>query len=167
MKYACLVILLVGALISPPVEAKGDEWRQYRGAWFEISYPDGFSIQENLPSATSDNGFDDVFFLSPDKQITFYVFSPQWSGTPDERIWPNLNAENIIKKFIKEDGEITSTFFVVRAKDGSYWRIIEDQKAEETNTRRTFAFKYKDKQSYEKYRHTYEVFKGSLIQEAD
>ena len=51
----------------------------YQGAWFEVKYPQDFTAKGSMASETSD-GFDSAIFTSPDKDVSFYVYSPQWSG---------------------------------------------------------------------------------------
>ena len=67
--------LIFGAL---PALAAQD----YQGAWFTISYPDGFTAVPGLPSSTAD-GHDSARFRDPSGRVEFYVYSPQAGGTAD------------------------------------------------------------------------------------
>lgn len=63
----------------------------YRGAWFEVKYPSDFTAQGSMGSGSAeDDQFDSAFFTSPDGEVEFYIFSPQWGGeSTDIALWPN------------------------------------------------------------------------------
>ena len=73
-----LSVLLVCTSVIAKDKKKSDSLT-YKGAWFEIDYPKIFTVKPSIPSSTPDL-YDSAYFISPDKKVTFYVFSPQWSG---------------------------------------------------------------------------------------
>jgi hypothetical protein len=59
----------------------GGVYKLYKGAWFDIMYPAGFTVRPSIKSSTSAEGYDSVFFASPDGKVEFYISSPQWRGS--------------------------------------------------------------------------------------
>ena len=141
-------------------------WPVYKGAWFEVKYPPSFRVQPSLKSATAVNGYDSAFFLSPDGEAEFYVFSPQWGGDPTD-IEMNQEREALVSQDFENRGEKKIRMVTVKDKAGTYKRSWIDTQDTLSNTRLVFGFKYKDQQSYNKYRQAYLLFKSSLKQFAD
>lgn len=138
----------------------------YKGAWFAISYPEAFTVQPSLPSATSSEGNESAFFTSPGGEVSFYVFSPQWSGTPtDIALQPN---EKIISRDSSYSQERRSMAinWTIEANDKTYRRSYQEIKMDE-NINWIFGIKYKDEAAYNKYKQDYINFKNSIIQYAD
>jgi hypothetical protein len=165
--FACLVTIF---LLSGESRGEG-KWTTYKGAWFEIKYPSGFKVKPGQKSATSTVGYDSVSFVSPDDNVVFYVFSPQWQGKARETdIEINPNREELIEqKVTKEKDQVgilkTIRAFTVKAKDNSYVRAIRDETTD--STRLVFGIKYKSKEFYNKYYNDYLLFKKSLQQLGD
>lgn len=151
-------------------EGRGEEkWITYKGAWFEIKYPSGFTVKPARKSTTNVVGYDSVYFISPNNNVEFYVFSPQWKGEAKE-IEINPNIEKLIdQNTTKERNEFgqskTIRVFAAKAKDNSYFRAVRDETTDDT--RLIFGIKYKNKEMYNKYYNDYILFKKSLIQIAD
>jgi hypothetical protein len=145
---------------------EGEAWPAYKGAWFEIKYPPNFRVQPSLKSATSVKGYDSAFFLSPDQEVEFYVFSPQWSGNPTD-IEMNPEQETLVSQDFEKRGDKKVRMVTVQDKTGAYKRSFIDTQDTLSNTRLVFGFKYRDQQSYNKYRQNYLRFKSSLKQFAD
>jgi hypothetical protein len=160
--FACLITIF---LISGESRGEG-KWITYKGAWFEIDYPSGFKVKPAQKSTTSTTGYDSVYFISPDNNVVFYVFSPQWRGKAKEtEIEINPNREEIIEQNVaKEKGQVenfkTVRTFMVKAKDNSYVRAIKDETTD--TTRLVFGIRYKSKDFYNKYYNDYLLFKKSL-----
>jgi hypothetical protein len=165
--FACLVTIF---LISGESRGEGN-WSTYKGAWFEIKYPPGFKVKPGQKSATSQEGYDSAYFVSPDQNVVFYVFSPQWQGKAREAdIEINPNRELLIEQNVTKEkdqaGNIkTIRTLLVKAKDNSYLRAIKDETTD--TTRLVFGIKYKSKEFYNKYYNDYLTFKKSLSQFAD
>jgi hypothetical protein len=158
-----LTLLLLPAPTSLALNQAG--WRTYTGAWFEIRYPANFQVHPSLQSGSA-SGYDSVFFTSPDGAVEFYVFSPQWNGTPTD-IEINPSTEIVTsQKFEQREGK-TSRRISARARNGSYLRAFEDIEDHTTNTRRVFGISYRNQASYNRYRQMYLTFKASLTQFAD
>ena len=163
-------IILLGSLlmifISNISVAAGSEnkqsWSTYTGAWFKIEFPPGFEVRPSLD--------DSAFFISPDKKVEFYVFSPQWNGEPTDFVFTSQSEKEIAREEQKSEQKIVPGFTVqwvtVKAKNGSYWRSWVDKETE-NNTRTVFGIKYQNQEVYKKYKEQYRRFKGSLIQYAD
>lgn len=140
-------------------------WPVYKGAWFSISYPPGFTVRPAQRSATSAGGYDSAFFRSPDGRVEFYIFSPQWSGEPRE-IELNPAIEVLVEEKRQEGKGKQVRWVTVRAKDRSYHRSWVDE-ITGLNTRTVFGISYRDQKSYQDYRQDYLRFKKSLRQFAD
>ena len=136
----------------------------YKGAWFEINYPAGFTVKPGQKSTTRQEGYDSVYFISPDRSVEFFVYSPQWKGE-GEGIEINPNLETLIEQNTEKHKSKKIRWFTVKAKDNSYLRSIRDDTTE--STRLVFGIKYKNKAMYDKYYHDYIAFKESLRQFAD
>lgn len=135
-------------------------WKKYEGAWFEISYPSDFTVRESLESETGE-GYDSVFFVSPDKQAEFYVFSPQWNGEPRD-ILPTDKETSFSQEERPGDGSVI-TSLTIDAKDGSYRREYDDVHQLDYNTRSVTGFKYSNGDVGKQYRADFQKFKSSLI----
>lgn len=76
---------------------------KYNGAWFDILYPSDFTPLPSIKSSSNIDNYKSVFFISPDKTVEFYIFSPQWSGEPND-IQLNPDMEKIKDKIeVKKD----------------------------------------------------------------
>jgi hypothetical protein len=165
-----LVCLVAVFLLSGESRGEG-KWSTYKGAWFEIKYPSGFAVKPGQKSATSTVGYDSVSFISPDHNVVFYVFSPQWKGkAPEADIEINPNREELVEQNVtteQDQAGISKTIrtVTVKAKDNSYVRAIRDETTD--TTRLVFGIKYKNKEIYNKYYNDYLIFKKSLSQFAD
>lgn len=140
-------------------------FKKFSGAWFDIEYPSHFKAENSLKSSTNTEGFDSAVFTSPDGKVHFYVFSPQWSGTPSdikvvpgEKITDNVE-ENVNGKVVKK--------WTVAAIDGTYQRSYEQTSEAGNNVSKIIGIKYASPSDLAKYRNEFLHFKQSLIQYAD
>jgi hypothetical protein len=159
-----LTLLNVPALAGTNIQG-GNNWRVYKGAWFEIKYPAAFQVHPSLKSP-SGQGYDSVFFAAPDGSVEFYVFSPQWNGDPGD-VAINSRNEVLVSQTSEKKGSKTVRRVTIKARDNSYSRSFEDTEDEATNTRKVFGIKYRNAATYSRYRQTYLTFKQSLTQFAD
>jgi hypothetical protein len=149
--------------------------KRFEGAWFTVRYPAAFTVRPGMPGRSSDkNQVDSAYFVSPDKKVEFYVYSPQWNGEPTdyalEPKWETLVAkrEQTVKKGSGGFNEtIRVQWVTVKAKNGAYTRSWVDTENTTLNTRHVFGIKYTDLKSYQKYRAAFEAFKKSLEQFGD
>ena len=164
--------------------------RVYNGAWFDIRPPSTFSARPSL-KGISGGGYDSAFFESPDKRVEFYVFSPQWNGTPSDIVLDPAREVEVSRKVEEIQGMETvdrpsrkgdpasgstekqkvvksrATWVTVRAKNGSYTRSWVDVENPEYNTRKVFGIRYRDARSLAVYKKQYVAFKASLRQFSD
>jgi hypothetical protein len=165
--FACLLTLL---WLSGESRGEGN-WLTYKGAWFEIKYPAGFKVKPGQKSATSTAGYDSAYFASPDNNVVFYVFSPQWQGKlRGADIEINPDSEELVEQQVtteKDQAGLPTKIrvAVIKARDNSYLRAFRD--ATTDTTRLIFGIKYKNKEFYNKYYNDYIFFKKSLQQFAD
>ncbi len=163
-------IILMLTLLNVPALAGinsqgGNNWRAYKGAWFEIRYPANFRVRPSQRSSSA-RSYDSVFFTAPDGSVEFYVFSPQWNGQPDD-IELNAGNEVQVSQTTERKGSLTIRRMTIKARDNSYTRSFEDTEDSATNTRKVFGIKYRNQDAYSRYRQTYLTFKQSLRQFAD
>lgn len=158
---------------------KSEQWPVFKGAWFDISYPPGFTARPSLlynPNSLT-GGYDSVFFVSPDQTVEFYVLSPLWTRDPTDLILtPN---EKIVSEKIQEaprDSYQRIIWRTIKATDGNYARSYVDRRASTLGfdvpdvgayEQTVFGIKYKNQEIYEKYKNDYTHFKQSLIQYSD
>jgi len=169
-----LILLALSALAFgtlAPASAKGsNKWRRYTGAWFGINYPPGFKQRPHMKSLTAEPGYDSAFFISPDKKVEFYVFSPQWDGESSD-IFVNPKKEKLISSKTQTKATKRVIWVSIHAKDGSYQRsyidIRESEAAPGGFSRRIFGIKYTNQKTYKKYQKDYLKFQKSLEQYAD
>jgi len=139
---------------------------KYTGAWFQVWFPDDFKAIPSMASTTAEEGVDSAFFRSPDGQVEFYIFSPQWSGEPTD-IAMNASLEIVRAKETTASGDKQITRLTIDAKDGSYSRSYRDTVSNNGSIRGVVGIKYKDQAAYNRYKSSYLRFKRSLQQFAD
>lgn len=137
----------------------------YKGGWFEIEYPKDFTVKPSIPS-TMEKLYDSAYFISPDKKVKFYVFSPQWSGeAADIAFSPDKEIEKD-KKTETKNG-VKTKWYTYEAKDGSYSRSYQESTNTEETTKLIIGIEYFGRDSYKKYKDSYLKFKKSIVQFAD
>lgn len=175
-QICCLAILMLLVSVTA-VAAPKKGWKKYTGAWFDVSYPENFKVVPDQKSRTSGDGFDSVRFVSPDGNVEFYVFSPQWGGHASaldinpkrERLTSNKSVVSdrrtgggSLQKYA-----ITDTWLGIEALDGSYVRFVHEHHDEIQTTRSAFGIKCKDMATYDRYKPDYQRFRESLVQYTD
>ena len=138
----------------------------FKGAWFEVWVPPAFTAIPSTKSRSAGEGVDSAFFRSPDQQVEFYVFSPQWNTEPHE-IALNAATEKLSVTETKRAGSKRITSYTIQAKDGSYARSYQDTSSAVENARLVFGIKYANQSVYNRYKDAYLKFRKSLRQFAD
>jgi hypothetical protein len=137
----------------------------YRGAWFEVRYPAGFTVRQSLRSSTAD-GYDSAEFVSPDRSVSLYVYSPQWGGEPAD-IALDPEREMLLTEQHRQEGARKVRLFTISARDGSYQRSYRDTVDYQGTVRTIVGIKYQSKKARLRYQKSYELFRSSLKQFAD
>lgn len=137
----------------------------YQGAWFTISYPDGFTAVPGLASATND-GHDSARFREASGRVEFYVYSPQAGGVAAD-IAPDPAKETQVAVEEKRGAQATVRWMTFAAKDGSYMRSVEETKSADGLRDRVFAITYRTQADLAAFRDAYRSFKESLQQYQD
>jgi hypothetical protein len=141
------------------------EWSRYQGAWFSIEFPDNFVVKPSL--AAEENGlFDSVFFSTRDDGVSFYVLSPQWRRAASDTAFQPTQESRIEFTEQADDG-LTKSSTLIRARDGSYERLIESFASPDQTVSWTFQFIYSNEELKEQYAPLYDRFKASLQQLTD
>lgn len=137
---------------------------KYEGAWFSIEYPTSFSVKPSIIS-NSGKGYDSVFFQSPDKNITFYICSPQWRIDCSD-IKVKASETQISEEKQKTPNKLIR-HFTIRANDGTYQRSYQETINADGNILWIIGLKYNSTQTLKKYQNAYQHFKRSLQQFSD
>ncbi len=163
---ALIVLAFPIRYISAEEPSQNKEWPKFNGAWFEIQYPEDFKAEPSMKSTTNVSGHDSAFFISPSKEVSFYVFSPQWNGTPTEILLKEEKETQVSNNKTEKDGVITIDC-TIAAKDGSYTRSFVDVEDTNSNTRKVFGISYRDQKGYDAFKDRYTRFRDSLVQFGD
>lgn len=146
----------------------------YVSGFFKVEYPMDFTV---YPPNRRANMSDEATFVSPDEDVEFYIYSPQWSGRSS---YLNRRANEIIesdsnKKIHnkKELKYISINWRTYKDKHGRYKRAYMHKRvcpyADQASgcTTLVFGIKFKNQASYDRYKKEYLRFKKSLEQYAD
>jgi hypothetical protein len=167
MKKFLILIVLLGFSLEAKDKVKPG-FLVYKGNFFDIQYPKNFRPSPSLKGLKADDPKpDSARFLSPDKSVEFFIYSPQWSGSDP---YTDIDSQ---KETLKEEKTETAKdgtvhkWYTYSAKNGSYTRAFHESFHPEYNTKRIFGVKFKDQNSYKKHQKDYLHFKKSLIQYGD
>jgi len=153
-----------------------NSWLKFKGTMFDVEYPEGFIASPTQPTFELEGvelvDTDEAYFASPDSSVIFFVYSPQWSGFPENYMQKRVNEVLVDEnKSEEKDGYETTITESASFKDSSglyhraYVSITTDMDGSET--KKVFGIQYKDQESYDLYREAYKKFKKSLNQYAD
>ena len=153
MKYN--ILFAVALLFSIQATA---QLNLFGGAGFEVSYPNTFWAIGSQRSPEK-NGYESVFFASPDGAVEFYIFSPIYKGVPND-IDVNIN-EKISPIQLTSGKTVSARFWTITAKDNSYTRAYHESIDTKTGSNWIVGIKYKSQAAYNKYKNDYLAFKKS------
>jgi hypothetical protein len=145
-------------------EVESDDHSTFHGAWFDIKYPSTFIARGSMPSKSSDK-FDSATFTSPDNSVEFYVYSPQYNGAAHDISLKSNEKQASSKHDDSKSRHIE--WWTIEAKDKSYIRSYQKTTDKNSNSISIIGLKYKNQESYNKYKREYLAFKASLNQFAD
>jgi hypothetical protein len=131
----------------------------FGGAGFEVSYPNTFRAVGSQRSPEK-NGYESVFFTSPDGGVEFYIFSPINKGVPND-IDVKIN-EKISPIQLTSGKTVSAKFWTITAKDNSYTRAYHESIDSKTGSNWIVGIKYKSQAAYNKYKNDYLAFKKSF-----
>lgn len=137
----------------------------YKGAFFDIQYPDDFEPQPSLDSFSAD-GHDSAFFHAPDKSISFYVYAPQWGGVAtDIALNPAAETETVRTA---QTTDISQTIrWTISANDESYQRSYVSTANIDGTGLVVFGVQYQDINLLKTYSKQYKLFRSSISLFAD
>ena len=161
-------LALVPAVLAAEKPAAGAPAAIYRGAYFDIRYPAAFKPRPlDQPLARESSA---ASFASPDGDMEFYVFSPQWGGdAPGIALEPKAEVETDRKSAAGKSSGVAGkfTWFTIAARDKTYTRSYQQFVADDGSIHWVIGMKYKSAAALQRYRDDYAKFKGSLRQLAD
>lgn len=145
----------------------------YMGSWFNIQYPGDFTASPSEPVEEWEDikyiNTDEASFVSPEGDVEFFVYSPQWSGEPKDYLELKGN-EKIISEETTENGEQVTKTAVIQSETPEYFREYESVRyfvGTGSEIHHVFGFKYKNEELKTAYNDQFETFKSSLEQFAD
>jgi len=153
------------------------EFATYNAEWFRIDYPKDFTPSPTFPIATDGDykyiETNEATFTSPDGNMEFFIYSPQWNGAPKDYLIKKENEKIVDVKEESADYSLDSDdplaashhWMTFEDKDGKYIRSYHSIKSELTH--HVFGIKYTHPTMYTRYRKAYVRFKESLQQFAD
>ena len=152
-RFPLLILIALCAMTLAATPTLTAQPKTFRGEWFTVEYPANFTAEGSLPSATSneDEAFDSATFTSPDGSVTFYVYSPQWSGDPTDIELSENEREG--QRKVTHGKRQTVTYWTIGAKDGSYTRSYQEVREDETM--HVLGIHYTTQQAYNKYKKQY------------
>lgn len=142
-----------------------EKTKTYKGAWFEIRYPSTFTVKPSIKSEGIEGKYESAFFVSPDKTVRFYIFSPQWAGENAD-IAPKA-GETVATEKTEKDKDMNRRYFTITPKSGGMTRSYVETTNADATVRWVIGIEYDSKEAYEKYKSAYLKFKKSLKQFAD
>ena len=140
-RFPLLILIALCAMTLAATTTLTAQTKTFRGAWFTVEYPANF----------------------PDGSVTFYVYSPQWTGDPTDIALQKNEREG--QRKVTRGKRQTVTYWTIGAKDGSYTRSYQEVREDETMY--VVGIRYTTQQAYNKYKKQYLQFKASLKQFAD
>ena len=140
-------------------------WSTYSGTWFTVEYPSSFKASPSLTSNDSD-GYDSVFFKSPDGRASYYVLSPQWARAASDIAF-DATHEIEIGNHSQEDGGRRTFTRIIHANDDSYTRELTEHSEQDGTVYWVLQFRYADAATRAEHVGGYQRFKASLQQYSD
>jgi hypothetical protein len=159
---------------EPKEEIRKVDTKAYYGSFFKVDYPSDFIASPDGPTDTypeSEKEYvstDEATFVSPNGDMEFFVFSPQWGGSTNytEALkTEKITSEKTDEKQTEYNGLVKTTWITFEPTDKSYMRACVIKETE--NTKMVFGIKYKNMDVYKLYKPEYLAFKKSLVQYAD
>ncbi|MEM9715616.1 MAG: hypothetical protein AAF826_03765 [Pseudomonadota bacterium] len=138
----------------------------YRGGAFEIEIPAGFTVEPSMPSSTDGGKFDSVIFNSPNDEISFYIFSPRYSGFPAD-ILLDPTEEVMIEETGNDADGFVHSWWTINAKDESYTRSYHSKMHLNGGDVVIFGMKYDSDIELSLFYDLYKDFKSSFVRVVD
>lgn len=129
----------------------------YEGAWFTVQIPAGMTVTTARPSSTGE-GFDSIWAQSKDSDTEFYLYAPQWGGTPYDIFLGSLARQEESVGHGHTDLELTYENSIGR------FEIIHSS---DPVSHRTIGFRSQTGQLSDEERLKFECFKKSIDQFSD
>jgi hypothetical protein len=142
----------------------GNGVAKFKGASFEILFPYRFTVKPSLKSAAL-SGYESAFFISPESDIEFYIFSAQFERRPKD-IEFNQDKERVISDITQKNKSQTLRYYTYESRDKSYIRSYQETLGSDGSVLWVIGLKYKNTQTYNRYKPEYLDFKKSFQQVA-
>ena len=149
----------VGSLLSLAQVVEAQD--KFEGAGFEVEVPDGFAIEPSMKSNATPGSFDSLKVHSADGLVTFYVFAPQFGGTPaDILLKPSI--ETLIDERGSETEGYVHTWWTIRDKNRTYSRSYHSKMHLSGTEVTIFGIEYSDGLALQDNLEAYKEFKQSF-----
>jgi hypothetical protein len=138
----------------------------FDGAWFKVTYPDGFAAAGSLKSPSSD-GFDSATFRDPGGDVEFYIYSPQVGGKAED-LEQAVADDTLVASAEAKGKDRIVRWRTFSAADNSYSRSVEETRTGDGQyVTRVIAIKYRNAAALAKFKSAYDAFKASYEAFAD
>lgn len=137
------------------------EGTSFPGAWFTALNPSGMEVSVSRESA-NENGILSVWLRSEDGKAEFFLFSPQWGGTPYE-IFLGAKSKNEIIVIESQSLKIVQLELVYDDLVGRY-SITESS---DPASHLTVGYRTQDGTLNEEFLQKYKCFMDSIVQYSD
>jgi hypothetical protein len=160
-------VAVAASLFFLPHIAKAEipnDWQTFKGAYFEIGVPPGFTTKP----ITTHGAVNGVFVVNDARKLEYAVFSPLWDGeAPFKKAG---TGEKVVSSNVKKEGKYIIEDIAISAVDGSYVRYVLSQtfvdEANSTRTNKTFGLKLPN-EGFGDAKKIYVQWKTTLTQFAD
>lgn len=157
-----LLLLGVGlgntAVANPADKCEGSE---LRGAWFTALNPPGMHVSASRDTV-DENGALSVWLISEDGTTEFFLFSPQWGGTPYE-IFLGAQSKNEVEVIAAQSFGVVQLELIYEDMVGRYTIT----RSSDPVTHLTVGYRTKDGTLSKEHLQKYRCFTDSIIQYSD
>lgn len=105
MRPGGVLAALALALISATAGLAGAT--SFEGAWFSITVPEDFTVEEIRPSGSGD-GAEAIRLHAPDRRAAIFVHAPQWAAEAPEA--GPAAGERLVAAWSRSRGSVTTTW---------------------------------------------------------
>ncbi len=138
---------------KPTIADLGNGWKKYKGAWFEVDFPETLTP---TPSLNPASGTESVFFQSEDKTMDFYAAVTKRREAPKD-IRFDSTADSLLLKKERRQGDWIKCF----ARDRSHIRIYDENFGKKGNS--VLGFRFYNWVIHGNNVQDYERFKNSFV----
>ena len=165
LSVLCVIFLLTRGYWQPSrtvaEEITTCNGTRYEGAWFEVQIPAGMTVIPSSPSSTGE-GSDSIWVRSDADDTEFYLYAPQWGGTPYD-IFLGVSDRQELAQDERESRVFSELQLQYENSVGRY----ETEQSTDPVSHRTIGFRNKSGALSDEDQLRFNCFKESIIQFSD